>query len=61
MQPDASDHFVVVNDEEQYSIWPATRNIPDGWRALPYSGTKQDCLGHIEAVWSDMRPLSARS
>jgi MbtH protein len=51
---------VVVNHEEQYSIWPVDREIPPGWRAEGKSGTKQECLDHIEAVWTDMRPLSLR-
>ena len=51
---------VVVNDEEQYSIWPHGREIPAGWRATGVSGTKQECLAHIEQVWTDMRPLSLR-
>jgi MbtH protein len=51
---------VVVNHEEQYSIWPADRDLPLGWRAVGFSGTKNECLDHIEAVWTDMRPLSVR-
>jgi MbtH protein len=51
---------VVSNDEEQYSIWPADRELPAGWRATGPSGGKADCLAHIEEVWLDMRPLSLR-
>ena len=51
---------VVVNHEEQYSIWPAERDNAPGWRDEGKTGTKQDCLGHIRAVWTDMRPLSLR-
>jgi MbtH protein len=51
---------VVVNDEEQYSVWPAGREVPDGWRAPGFTGNKADCLAHIEEVWTDMRPLSLR-
>jgi MbtH protein len=51
---------VVVNDEEQYSIWPADRPIPSGWRATGPSGLKQECLEHITQVWTDMRPRSLR-
>ncbi len=51
---------VVVNHEEQYSIWPADREIPNGWRAAGKSGKKQECLAYIEEVWTDMRPLSLR-
>lgn len=51
---------VVINDEKQYSIWPSDRAIPAGWRAVGVSGTKVECLEHIERVWTDMRPLSLR-
>lgn len=51
---------VVVNDEEQYSIWDASRTLPGGWRADGFSGTKEACLEHIASVWTDMRPLSLR-
>jgi MbtH protein len=51
---------VVVNLEEQYSIWPANREIPAGWRAAGKQGTKPECLAYIEEVWTDMRPLSLR-
>lgn len=51
---------VVVNDEAQYSIWPTHRDNPAGWTDEGHSGTKQDCLDHIEVVWTDMRPLSVR-
>ena len=50
----------VVNDEEQYSIWPADRPNPLGWYDTGTVGTKQQCLQHIETVWTDMRPLSLR-
>ncbi|WP_017609331.1 MbtH family protein [Nocardiopsis xinjiangensis] len=53
-------YLVVVNHEEQYSIWSADRDVPDGWRAEGFSGTKEECLAHIERVWTDMRPLSLR-
>jgi len=51
---------VVINDEEQYSIWPTDREVPAGWRAEGVEGVKADCLKHIETVWTDMRPLSLR-
>ena len=53
-------YTVVINDEEQYSIWPADRDIPPGWRDAGKSGTKEECLAHIKEVWTDMRPLSLR-
>ncbi|GLS47001.1 MbtH family protein [Methylobacterium brachythecii] len=52
--------IVVVNHEEQYSIWPEYKEIPAGWRAVGKSGPKKDCLAYIEEVWTDMRPLSLR-
>jgi MbtH protein len=51
---------VVVNHEEQYSIWDADREPPQGWRAVGFEGAKDACLTHIAEVWTDMRPLSAR-
>ena len=55
-----SEYTVVVNDEEQYSIWTSERVCPLGWREIGKRGSKQECLGHIETVWTDMRPLSLR-
>lgn len=54
------EYQVVINAEEQYSIWPADRDVPAGWSATGFRGSKQDCLTHIEEVWTDMRPLSLR-
>lgn len=51
---------VVVNDEEQYSLWLATRELPAGWRDGGVTGSREECLAHIEKVWTDMRPLSLR-
>ena len=51
---------VVVNHEEQYSIWPADRENPLGWRDVDKSGSKTECLAYIKEVWTDMRPLSLR-
>ncbi|MEY4545240.1 MAG: hypothetical protein RL685_1435 [Pseudomonadota bacterium] len=59
-QEDAT-YRVVVNDEEQYSIWSAERDLPLGWRDAGRLGTKAECLSHIEEIWTDMRPLSARN
>jgi len=50
----------VVNHEEQYSIWPADRDPPAGWREVGKRGLKADCLAYIKEVWTDMRPLSLR-
>ena len=51
---------VVLNNEEQYSIWPTSKSIPEGWRCAGRQGTKADCLEFIDAEWTDMRPLSLR-
>jgi len=51
---------VVANDEEQYSIWPAGRDIPAGWRVSGPRDSKEKCLAYIKEVWTDMRPLSLR-
>lgn len=51
---------VVINHEEQYSIWPVDRDIPAGWHAVRASGTKAECFAHIDHAWTDMRPLSLR-
>lgn len=51
---------VVVNHEEQYSIWPDYLELPKGWNEVGKSGKKQECLDFIKTVWTDMRPLSLR-
>jgi uncharacterized protein YbdZ (MbtH family) len=56
----AEPYRVVVNDEEQYSIWPEDRELPAGWHAEGVVGSKETCLDHIEKVWTDMRPKSLR-
>lgn len=53
-------YTVVINDEEQYSIWPTFRALPAGWREVGVRGPKDQCLAHIEVVWTDMRPASLR-
>lgn len=57
---DSIDYQVVVNHEEQYSIWPAHKEIPAGWRAEGPRGKKAECLEYIDKTWTDMRPLSLR-
>jgi MbtH protein len=57
---DTRTYQVVINDEEQYSIWLAGRDLPAGWRGEGTVGTRQECLEHIDKVWTDMRPLSLR-
>ncbi|MBD3557345.1 MbtH family protein [Planktothrix sp. FACHB-1355] len=53
-------YAVVMNHEEQYSIWFADREIPAGWNEVGKTGTKEECLSYIKEVWTDMRPLSLR-
>jgi MbtH protein len=53
-------YLVVVNDEEQYSIWLAGRELPAGWKPAGKEGTKEECLAWVDEVWTDMRPLSLR-
>jgi MbtH protein len=59
-QDDGRQYKVVLNHEEQYSIWPADRENAPGWRDAGQRGTKAECLAYIEKVWTDMRPLSLR-
>ncbi|MEV6297295.1 MbtH family protein [Streptomyces sp. NPDC054813] len=59
-QTDLRRYRVVLNDEEQYSIWWADRDLPAGWRAEGTEGSKEECLAHIDEVWTDMRPASLR-
>ncbi|NND32837.1 MAG: MbtH family NRPS accessory protein [Saprospiraceae bacterium] len=51
---------VVINHEEQYSIWPVELDLPRGWKAVGNKGTLDKCRAYIEEVWTDMRPLSLR-
>jgi MbtH protein len=57
---DTETYQVVVNIEEQYSIWLTDKDIPRGWRGVGKVGSKKECLDYIETVWTDMRPLSLR-
>ena len=56
--PDNTDYKVVINHEEQYSLWPVGRENPSGWKDVGRQGSKKVCLTYIEEVWTDMRPLS---
>lgn len=60
VEEQAQTFSVVTNHEEQYSIWPDARDLPDGWVAVGPTGSKEDCLDYIEHVWTDMRPRSLR-
>src|SRR5215475_14596669 len=57
---DTTVYKVVVNHEEQYSIWPNYKEIPHGWKDVGKNGLKSECLDYIKEVWTDMRPLSLR-
>ena len=59
-EPDTRQYQVLVNHEEQYSLWPLDQAVPDGWRPAGRQGSKDDCLAYVDAVWTDMRPLSLR-
>jgi len=59
-EEDKTIYNVVVNEEEQYSIWPIHRELPKGWRTVAHSGNKAECGEYVKKVWTDMRPLSLR-
>jgi MbtH protein len=59
-ETDAVSYVVVVNHEEQYSIWPTHLDMPSGWSDAGKRGSKAECLAHVERVWTDMRPRSLR-
>lgn len=54
-------YTVVRNHEEQYSIWRVGRPVPEGWQEVGVVGTQEQCLDHIDRVWTDLRPLNLRS
>jgi MbtH protein len=62
-QPGTTDivYLVVINGEEQYSIWDESLPVPAGWRATGFRGTETACVEHIDQVWTDMRPASLRT
>lgn len=57
---DTRTYTVLVNNEEQYSLWLAELAIPGGWRSTGQVGSKQECLDYVRRVWTDLRPLSLR-
>ena len=59
-EKDNTIYKVVMNHEEQYSIWPEARENALGWHDAGKSGSKEECLAYIKEVWTDMRPLSLR-
>jgi MbtH protein len=58
MSEDTDLYTVVINDEEQYSIWRVGREVPPGWREVGKTGTKDECLAYVEEAWAEMRPRS---
>jgi MbtH protein len=60
LDDESIDYFVVINDEEQYSIWPSNREVPKGWQPVGEARSREDCLAYIEQTWTDMRPKSVR-
>jgi MbtH protein len=60
-QENVTFYRVVVNHEEQFSIWPAGRENALGWKDAGFEGTRAECLAHIQDRWTDMRPLSLRN
>lgn len=59
-EDDFARYLVLVNDEEQYSLWPEEKSIPAGWNATQVFGSKAECVAYVDSVWTDMRPLSLR-
>jgi MbtH protein len=55
-----SRYAVLVNDEEQYALYPAERDTPPGWQPAGFAGSEQDCVQWVDTHWTDMRPLSVR-
>jgi MbtH protein len=59
-EEDQRTYIVLINHEEQYSLWPKGKNIPGGWRAVGKEGSRSECSKYVDEVWVDMRPLSLR-
>lgn len=59
-EDDKGEFYVVVNDEEQHSLWPTFAEVPAGWRVAFGSAGRQECLDYVEKQWTDMRPASLR-
>lgn len=54
-------YAVVINDEDQYSVWPPDQEPPAGWRRDGFVGSRESCLTYIDSVWTDMTPRSVRA
>ena len=59
MDDDAT-YVVLRNDEDQYSLWPAGHEVPQGWQAVGKEGSREECSAYVDEVWTDMRPRSLR-
>lgn len=53
-------YVVLINDEEQYSLWLRNQDVPAGWRSVDFMGSKEECMKYVDEVWTDMRPKSLR-
>jgi MbtH protein len=53
-------YVVLINDEEQYSLWLSHKDIPAGWKSVGVSGSKTECMEYVDKVWTDITPLSVR-
>ena len=58
---DDATFVVLVNDEDQHSLWPAFADVPAGWRVVFGEGTRADCLAYVEQNWTDIRPRSLQA
>ncbi|RIJ45102.1 MbtH family protein [Clavibacter michiganensis] len=61
MSPDHQPFLVVVNEEDQHALWPAWKPLPDGWSRTGFSGVRQECVEHVDRIWTDIRPVSVRT
>lgn len=61
MEDDDLQYIVLINEEEQYSLWPAVREAPEGWTQVGPTGTKDECSAYVEENWTDMTPKSKRA
>lgn len=61
MDEDTQQYIVLINDEDQYSLWPATTDVPEGWAQTGPTGARDDCEAYVEEHWTDMTPKSKRA
>lgn len=58
--PETTRYTVLINDEEQYSLWLKELKVPDGWTSLGFEGTRAECREFVDRRWTDLRPKSLR-